>query len=802
MCGRRSRLVAFVESSEAAAHDRRDTLGASGRPTNAGCDVEQTKLALRESEARYRALFENSSDAILIAEVETQAIRFANPTATRIFGYAESDLCRMCVADLAPKAMVGEALSEFGEFARGAKARSDGVQALRADGTVIVVDVSVAHVSVGGRAMLAGFFRDVTSRTEAERALARSEERYRCLFESARDGILILDAETGHIVDVNPYMTDLTGYGRDDFIGKALWEIGAFKDAGASKASFAQLQATTYIRYDDLPLATRTGGTVEVEFVSNIYVVGGRRVVQCNVRDNTVRKRTEDERRRLMTAIEQADEVVLVTDVDGAITFVNAAFQTVTGYTRGEVLGKNPRLLKSGTQGDDFYRALWATLAAGKTWRGRLVNKKKDGSLYSQDATLSPVRDHDGNIASFVGVARDVTAALALEAQFLHAQKMEAVGRLAGGIAHDFNNVLSVILSYAEVMREDMKPDDPRRADVEEIEKAGLRAVELTRQLLAFSRRQVLETKVLNPNAAIGWIAKMLRQLLGADIELATLPADDLWNVKVDPGQLEQVLMNLAVNARDAMPHGGKLTIETANVTLDEAHSTTHPDVRAGDYVQIAVGDSGLGMDADTQARIFEPFFTTKEKEKGTGLGLATVFGIVRQSEGHIAVESEPGVGTTFRIYLPKFGGAAAPSPALSKELEAAAGSETILLVEDEDQVRVLARDVLRRHGYVVLDAASAGEALLVCEQHEAPIDLLLADVVLPRMNGRLLAERIATLRPAIKVLLMSGYTDDAVLLRGVLDSDLAFLQKPLTPTSLARKVREVLDATSAGKGD
>ncbi len=764
--------------------------------------MDQTKLALRESEARYRALFENSSDAILIAEVETQAIRFANPTATQIFGYAESDLCRMCVADLAPKATVGEALSEFDALARGAKTRSDGMQALRADGTVIVVDVSVAHVSVDGRAMLAGFFRDVTRRTEAERALARSEERYRCLFESARDGILILDAETGHIVDVNPYMTDLTGYGRDDFIGKALWEIGAFKDAGASKASFAQLQATTYIRYDDLPLATRTGGTVEVEFVSNIYVVGGRRVVQCNVRDNTVRKRTEDERRRLMTAIEQADEVVLVTDVDGAITFVNAAFQTVTGYTRGEVLGKNPRLLKSGTQGDDFYRALWATLAAGKTWRGRLVNKKKDGSLYTQDATLSPVRDHDGNIASFVAVARDVTAALALEAQFLHAQKMEAVGRLAGGIAHDFNNVLSVILSYAEVMREDMKPDDPRRADVEEIEKAGLRAAELTRQLLAFSRRQVLETKVLNPNAAIGGIAKMLRKLLGADIELATLPADDLWNVKVDPGQLEQVLMNLAVNARDAMPHGGKLTIETANVTLDEAHSTTHPDVRAGHYVQIAVGDSGLGMDADTQARIFEPFFTTKEKEKGTGLGLATVFGIVRQSEGHIAVESEPGVGTTFRIYLPKFGGAAAPSPAQSEELEAAAGSETILLVEDEDQVRVLARDVLRRHGYVVLDAASAGEALLVCEQHEAPIDLLLADVVLPRMNGRLLAERIATLRPAIKVLLMSGYTDDAVLLRGVLDSDLAFLQKPLTPTSLARKVREVLDAKSAGQGD
>ena len=498
--------------------------------------------------------------------------------------------------------------------------------------------------------------------------------------------------------------------------------------------------------------------------------------------------------RRLTTAIEQAEDMVVVTDAQGAIEYVNPAFERVTGYCRAEVLGKNPRLLKSGAQDDEFYRALWATVSGGKTWRGRLVNRRKDGSLYSQDSTMSRVLDADGRVASYVAVARDVTAALVLEAQFLQAQKMEAVGRLAGGVAHDFNNVLSVVLSYAEMLISDLKPDDPVRADVEEIRRAGLRAAALTRQLLAFSRRQVLELKVLDLSDLLVGMEKMIARLLGADVALTMLASHGLWKVKADPGQVEQIIMNLAVNARDAMPRGGKLTIETANVALDEDYASTHQDVLAGPYVQIAVSDTGIGMDQETLARIFEPFFTTKEAGKGTGLGLATVFGIVRQSGGHIWVYSEPGRGTTFKVYLPRFGGVAARPSSAPTVLTSERGSETILLVEDEDQVRVLARTILRRHGYVVLEAPNGGEALLICEQHGARIDLLLTDVVLPRMSGRQLAERLATMRPEMSVLYMSGYTDDAILLHGILDSGVAFLQKPLTPTSLTRKVREVLD--------
>jgi two-component system cell cycle sensor histidine kinase/response regulator CckA len=380
------------------------------------------------------------------------------------------------------------------------------------------------------------------------------------------------------------------------------------------------------------------------------------------------------------------------------------------------------------------------------------------------------------------------------EEQLRHAQKMEAIGRLAGSVAHDFNNLLSVILGHGSFMLEDLRQTDPMREEIAAIMRAGDRAAQLTHQLLAFSRQQVIMPRVLDLNVVLRESEKMLRRLLGEDIELVTRYDRDLVKVRVDPAQIDQIVMNLAVNARDAMPNGGKLTIETSDVVLDESYASEHFEVIPGPHAMLAVSDTGIGMTKDVQARIYEPFFTTKEKGKGTGLGLSTIFGIVKQSAGNIWVYSEPNKGTTFRIYFPKAGDVEDPiiekpaTPVLT-------GSETVLLAEDQDDVRLVACESLRRYGYHVLEAKNGGEALLICEQHPLPIQLLLTDVVMPRMNGRELALRLLELRPSLRVLYMSGYTDNAIVHHGILEPDVAYVQKPLIPEILARRVREVLDS-------
>src|SRR5438132_875323 len=400
-----------------------------------------------------------------------------------------------------------------------------------------------------------------------------------------------------------------------------------------------------------------------------------------------------------------------------------------------------------------------------------------------------------GRPVGILGIGRDVTERVQLEQQLRQAQKMEAVGRLAGGIAHDFNNILTAITGYADLLLEDLAATDPRRQDADEIHKAADRAAGLTRQLLACSRQQVLQPTVLEVNTLVSDLEKMLRRLLGEDVELSTRLAPTTGRVKADPGQLEQVVMNLAVNARDAMPNGGKLTLETANVDLDGAYAADHYPARAGPFVMLAVSDTGIGMSEETQAHMFEPFFTTKEKGKGTGLGLATVYGIIKQSGGFIWVYSEVGHGTTFKLYLPRVEElaerAAAPAQARTRP---ARGTETILVVEDEAPVRNVARQVLERHGYSVLEAPSAEAALDIATRYSGTIHLLLTDVVMPGLNGRELASRLADLRPDARVIFMSGYTDDAVTRHGVLEPGSAYVQKPFTPDAIARRVREVLD--------
>jgi two-component system cell cycle sensor histidine kinase/response regulator CckA len=519
---------------------------------------------------------------------------------------------------------------------------------------------------------IGALFVAVLSRRAAA-AVKSSEVRYRRLFESAKDGILILDVRAGAILDVNRFLIQLLGDSKEELLGKHLWEIGVFKDIAASKAAFETLRLQEYIRYDNLPLITKDGRKVDVEFVSNVYGEGGEQVIQCNIRDITDRKR--------------------------------------------------------------------------------------------------------------------------LEAQSQQAQKMEALGRLAGGVAHDFNNLLTAIIGYGELALIRLDKDDPIRDSLEEIKKAGNRAAALTKQLLAFSRHQVLQPRVLDLNGVVADVAQMLRRLIGEDIELVTVYKSGTGNVTADEGQIEQLIMNLVLNARDAIPNGGRISLEVSSADLGQEHAYEDIAVRPGRYVLLTVSDNGVGMDRETQSHIFEPFFTTKEQGKGTGLGLAMAYGLAKQTGGTIEVHSELGIGTTVKVFLPiadegiKLERAAGPDEKMLR------GTETVLLVEDEEIVRKMARTILEMNGYTVLEARDPDEAAHIAEVQTQSIELMLTDMVMPRMNGWELARRLSPLRPNMRVLFMSGYVAESLLGKLIVTSEIPFIMKPFTPAALAPKVRDVLDA-------
>jgi two-component system cell cycle sensor histidine kinase/response regulator CckA len=649
----------------------------------------EAKVVERTTELRYqhdiiKSLTDNAASGLFMLDGEGR-ITFMNPAAEQTLGrtFAEvsgqhlHEVVHLGAPDSKPCATPDCVLENA--IKAGLPVRHIPEIFFHKYGRPVFVSCSLAPmVSDGVNVGMVIDFQDITEHKMAEDQLRHSEDRYRRLFETAQDGIIILDAEAGRIMDVNPFLARHLGYSQQELLGKQLWEIGLFRDIAANQAVFVELSKNGYVRYDNLPLQTKDGRSREVEFVSNIYVVGGETVVQCNVRDVTARKKMEEDLRNSESDLRQA-------------------------------------------------------------------------------------------------------------------QKVDALGKLSGGIAHDFNNLLTAINGYAELCIPLAENEEPFRAYLDEILKAGKRAADLTHQLLAFSRKQVLESKVMDLTSIVSDVVSMLRRIINANIRLTPVLEAELWNVRADPVQIHQVVLNLAVNARDALPNGGEITITTANV---DSFEDPGADGFGGSrrYVMLTVKDTGMGMDGAILGRIFDPFFTTKDFGKGTGMGLATVDGIVRQSGGHIKVESAPGQGSCFKIFLPRVD--AIPDSTDSRMLRLALapmGIETILMAEDDEIVRTFTRRALEMHGYKILEAEHAERAMEISGTYPGPIHLLLTDMLMPGMNGRELADKFRIQRPGVPVLYMSGYTNDVIKDQGMLEPGAVFLQKPFSPMVLIDVIQEAL---------
>ncbi len=655
--------------------------------------------------------------------------------------------------------------------------------------------------------------RQVLERTEALAALRESEDDHRAIVEVAFDCIITIDTQ-GFVTEFNPAAERTFKYTRADVLGRELAVLIVPPSLRqAHREGLARFLATgqgpLIGRLIEITAMRADGTKFPVELtISAIRSSGGGPRVTAVVRDITQRKQAEralvDSERAYRSTFDEAPIGIAHLTLTGGWLRANRRLCDLLGYPEAELMTADFRALAhpEDAESDTDARAALMTGALDRHTGVRRY-RRKDGQYIWVNLMTSLYRDAAGAPGYFIAIVEDISERRLLEEQLRQAHKMEAIGRLAGGVAHDFNNLLTAILGYSNFVLEQLGAGHPARADVEEIQKAGERASSLTHQLLAFSRRQMLQPQIVDLNAIVGNVDTLLRRLIGEDIALASHLGVPLDFVSVDPGQVEQIILNLAVNARDAMSTGGQLTIETRNLLLDDAYVAAHPGASQGPHVMLAVFDSGAGMSAETMSHVFEPFFTTKSRGEGTGLGLATVYGIVKQSGGSIAVSSELGRGSVFRVYFPRTSaGHARPVSEPPARSTALGGAETILLAEDQVEVRVLATRVLTRYGYTVLEAGSGAEALQIVQKHEARIDLLLTDVIMPVMNGRELAATLQRTHPEIRVLYASGYTDDAIGRRGMLDPSVAFLEKPFTPKSLLMKVREVLDQPAPGAGE
>ncbi len=750
------------------------------------------------SEARYRSLMERANDSILLLDSQ-RTILEANRQAEELLGRPREEITGRSYDELVALAEREATVAGWARLLAEGTIRVEGRSLLRADGSHVVVDISSAVVQVGEERVVLSILRDITERLRAEAELRATTERLDYVISANPAVIYTLHLEGAQPTPswVSANMERLVGYSAEEALAPGWWLAGLHPEdreaaEGGVRALFDEDHLTHEFRF------RHRDGTYrwirdEQRLLRDAEGAPGEIVGSWS--DITERKRAElklaESEEQFRAVFDGAIDAKVVTDDDGRFLEVNPAACELYGCPRAELLKR--KVEEFAEPGFHFEQVL---ATAGATGRFRASHRlfRPDGSVRDVDASTT-INVLPGRHFSAL---RDMTEHRQLEGQFRQAQKMEAVGQLAGGVAHDFNNLLGVITGYSELLKKRLEAEHAGHKALEQIRKAADRAAGLTRQLLAFSRKQVLEPKVLDLNEVLGGVDKMLRRLIGEDIQIQTRFAEDLWQVKADPGQIEQVIMNLAVNARDAMPMGGQLTLETANVTLDAAYARTHTYVRPGLYVLLAVSDTGHGMDAETQSHIFEPFFTTKEPGKGTGLGLATVFGIVKQSGGHLNVYSEPGRGSTFKVYLPRIDEVATKEEPATPSPPVPTGTETILLVEDAEALRVMIREVLESGGYAVLEASQPEEALATAKAHPSPVHLMLTDVVLPRMSGPDLALSLAGVRPETRVLYMSGYTADAIGNHGVLEPGTHFIQKPFTAGDLLRKLRSVLDAPSS----
>jgi PAS domain S-box-containing protein len=751
---------------------------------------------------RLAAIVESSDDAIISKDLNGVVTSW-NKGAEKIFGFTAGEMVGTSIMRLIPADRQDEENYILGKIRRGE--RVDHFETLRQtkDGRLVAVSVCASPIkdATGKIVGVSKIARDITESKRAERELRKSREEFKDLFDNAPLGYHEVDAE-GRLTRVNKTELKMLGYSAEELLGQFVWKISVDEEA-SRRAALAKLGGEPPPPAFERILRRKDGSTFPALIEDRIVRDEAGRItgIRAVIQDITERKRAEESLKLLESAVKQSKESILITDAQldlpgPKIIFVNPAFTQMTGYTAEEVIGKTPRILQGPRTDRTVLARLRKNLEQGEVFSGETINYRKDGKEFDLEWQVAPLRDAGGKITHFVATQHDITERKKLEAQFLQSQKMEGIGQLAGGVAHDFNNILAVIQMQSDLLKNSSGLSADQVEFAEEIGVTVQRAAALTRQLLLFSRREVFQPRDVDLSASIADTAKMLRRILGENVEMQLKFASQPMFIHADAGMLDQVLLNLTVNARDAMPNGGQLIIETSGVEFDEFAASQSAQVRVGSFVRLSVSDSGCGIPSEILPKIFEPFFTTKEVGKGTGLGLATVFGIVQQHQGWINVYSEVNHGTTFRIYLPRLarnGGQKSAQPALA---EMRGGNETILLAEDDPALRVSVRKALSQLGYRILEAPTGVKALEVWNENRDEIRLLLTDLVMPGgMTGKALAQRLQQENPKLKVIYMSGYSAEVVGKEFPLKEGVNFLTKPFQAFKLAQTIRDVLDA-------